>query len=204
MSKKAFSVVLTAIILSLFLSHPQEVQARAKLDRSEMSQMTSLGRLADPPFVSMGCHTVGKISMSVTNQGTFGNGFAGVLECPDGSPAPSTIYPINSGVDYLFAGAFWIGAIIGRDTLVSVGADGWQIGISELNPAGFEDQINNGEQLIIRSISDPTDPEFALALSEQDITFVYFDTLTQGVQPDQFDNRPHRPLGVKIRQTSYA
>lgn len=203
MSNKAVSVILTAIIFSLPFSQPHEAFARAKFDRLESPWLHSLARISDPPYVALGCHNIGKIAMSVTNQGTFGLGFAGVAECPDGSPAPSTVYPINSNVDYLFAGAFWIGAVIGRDTLVSVGADGWQ-STREMWPASLADQLAHGEQLTVRSISDPNDPEFFLALSEQDVTFAYFDTLTEGVEADPIDNRPHRPLRVKIRQTSYA
>ncbi|MFQ5607350.1 MAG: hypothetical protein ACE5GA_05340 [Candidatus Zixiibacteriota bacterium] len=204
MSKRSSFVVLTAIIFSLSLSIPQQALGRALVDRSSQPATPSLGRVEERPFVELGCHNIGNIALSVTNQGTFGKGFAGVGECLDGEPAPSTEFPKNSNIDYLFAGAFWIGGIIGRDTLVSVGADGWQNGIAELNPAGLQDQIDHGERLTIRSISDPNDPEFALALSEQDITFAYFDTLTEGVLADNFSGRPHRPLGVKIRQSSYA
>ena len=47
--------------------------------------------------------------------------------------APSAIYPYPGNNSYLFAGAFWIGAIVGRDTLVSVGADGWGF-VQEMYP----------------------------------------------------------------------
>jgi len=42
-------------------------------------------------------------------------------------------YPVNSRIEYLFNGALWVGAIVGRDTLVSVAAEGW-FGIKELFP----------------------------------------------------------------------
>ncbi len=203
MKKQTFSVVLTAIVFSLILSQSQSVFGRARLDRSELPAQPTLGRAVGPPFIQLACHNVGKLAISVTNQGTFGTGFAGVLECLDGEPAPSAEYPINSNIEYLFAGAFWIGAVIGRDTLVSEGANGWSFA-REMSPASLEEQLAHDEKLTVRSISDPTDPEFALAVSEQDVTCVYFDTLTAGVLVDAFTGRSHRPLGIKVRQTSYA
>ncbi|MCH7878118.1 MAG: hypothetical protein IH914_02250, partial [candidate division Zixibacteria bacterium] len=203
MNTRALSVVLTAFVISFTFSQSHSAFGRARLDRSELLPQQDLGRAAGAPFIELACHNVGKFAISVTNQGTFGTGFAGVAECLDGEPAPSAEYPINSGVDYLFAGAFWIGAVIGRDTLVSEGANGWSF-TREMSPASLEDQIAHNEKLTVRSISDPTDPEFALAVSEQDITCAYFDTLTAGVALDAFTGRSHRPLGIKVRQTSYA
>ena len=34
----------------------------------------------------------------------------------------------------MFGAAFWIGAVVGRDTLVSEGADGWDRNGNEFNP----------------------------------------------------------------------
>jgi hypothetical protein len=39
---------------------------------------------------------------------------------------PQFEMPAGSGVEYLFAGAIWVGGVVGTDTLVTVGADGWQ------------------------------------------------------------------------------
>jgi len=38
---------------------------------------------------------------------------------------PSCVFPANSDLNYLYVAGFWIGAIAGRDTLVSIGVDDW-------------------------------------------------------------------------------
>ncbi len=157
------------------------------------------------PFITLAVHRIGKIALTVTNQGTFGNGFIGNATDPlTGERAPSCEYPKNTNIEYLFAASFWLGGIIGRDTLVSTGADGWATPGAELNPASFDQQARTGDTLTTRTISDPESAEFTLALSQQDVIMAYFDTLTVGVVQDPIDSRPHIPLGIKIKQSTYA
>ncbi|HSH00797.1 MAG TPA: hypothetical protein VLB27_12130, partial [candidate division Zixibacteria bacterium] len=204
MIRRALTISLTAVIALL----STQALSRALYDnpgqRAYDQMVSHKTTIEETPYVTVAAHRVGQLALTVTNQGTFGTGFAASATC-GGEACPSAEFPINSNVDYLFAGAFWVGAVVGRDTLVSNGADGWS-SVQEMWPASQEQQkANFGDELMkIRSISDPDDPEFALALSEQDITCVYFDTLTEGVQTDGFENRPHIPLGMKIRQSSYA
>jgi hypothetical protein len=153
---------------------------------------------ANEVYVTVGVHNIGKIGLTVSNNGHFGTGFfAGAINPEDGGPAPSCIYPYPGRPNYLFAGAFWIGAVVGRDTLVSVGADGWH-DVRELWP----DPLPDGD-IIRRSISNPDDE---LAVSEQDFIATYTDTVTRVtlVSNDPTDNRPHVPLGIEITQRSYA
>ncbi|MCX6827370.1 MAG: hypothetical protein NTV06_08950 [candidate division Zixibacteria bacterium] len=159
----------------------------------------SVGKISsDVPFVSVGVHNIGKIALTVSNQGHFGTGFiTGVADPLTGGPAPSCIYPYPGHLNYLFSGAFWIGAVVGRDTLVSVGADGWSY-TKELWP----DALPRG-RIIHRSTSNSGDTD---AVSQQDYIAIYADTLTNtsNVEPDGFDNRPHIPLGIEITQRSFA
>lgn len=153
---------------------------------------------ASEPYITVGVHNIGKIGLTVSNQGHFGNGYIpGVSNPIDGGPAPSCIYPFPGILNYLFAGAFWIGAVVGRDTLVSVGADGWG-GTEELYP----DPYPRG-RIIHRTITNPNDLD---AISEQDFVAIYTDTLTNPllVDADPIDNRPHMPLHAEITQRSYA
>ena len=143
-------------------------------------------------------HRIGKLQLTVNNVGGFGDGFLGGIDCISGLGVVGGVYPKGSGIRYMFAGAFWIGAVVGRDTLVSVGADGWTPGLGEMKP----DEFGVGD-LIHRSLIDPTSPEYEGAVSEDDILAEYMDTLTPGPQ-DQIEGRTHRPLNVKIRQNSYA
>ncbi|MEW5993977.1 MAG: hypothetical protein AB1744_06235, partial [Candidatus Zixiibacteriota bacterium] len=146
----------------------------------------------------LAAHRVGKIALAVNNNGTIGTGFAaGATDCFTGGYVPSCEYPKNSSTSYLFAGAFWIGAVVGRDTLVSVGADGWQH-TREMFP--YELDLGIIEK---RSIIDPDDPAFENAISEEDYVFNYADTTVQGVDGDYF-GRLHQPLNIEVLESSYA
>ncbi len=149
-------------------------------------------------------HNVGKIVLGQTNYGVFGAGYiqGPPLDCFTGKNVPSCEFPKGSGTNYLYGAAFWIGAVVGNDTLVSVGADGWQI-CREFNPE--EPPIGDMEH---RSIIDPSKPEYIGARSEQDYISVYTDKYTTGQVPelctDVIDNRPHRPLNIQVEERSYA
>ncbi len=147
-------------------------------------------------------HNVGKINMMVSNGATFGYpSRSGPVDYFTGESLESCEYPKGSRTKYLFLGAFWIGAVSGRDTLVSTGADGWQH-----NGAEFHPEIAPLGDMIYRSLVDPTAPEFDGAVSEQDYIAVYYDTCTTcpGIGRDVVDNRPHQPLNIEVTQRSYA
>jgi len=149
-----------ASVFSLLITTPDISLGRALYD------MESSWRPAKvhAAHVALGAvHNVGKIGLSVTNQGNFGTGFIGAFVDPVlGVQAPSCEYPYPSQLQYLFSGAFWIGAISGRDTLVSVGADGWQQ-TREMWP---DEEGSPNAQVIRRTIKNENDPD---AISEQDI-----------------------------------
>ncbi len=161
----------------------------------------SLQRLvAGQPAEMFGLHNVGRLVLAVSNNGTFGKEYANSepVDWFTGEPIPlNAEYPKGSRVSYLFGGAFWIGAVVGRDTLVSVGADGWQL-VYEMYPD--EAPIGN---MIYRSIKDPNDPRYEGAVSEQDFIAVYTDTYTTNIPADYF-GRPHIPLDIQVTQRSYA
>lgn len=154
-------------------------------------------RISAAPNTQVATHNIGNIQVGHTNLGQFGTGFIGATLDPiTGEALPSCIFPANSSLNHLYISAFWIGAIIGRDTLVSSGADdGFQV--HEFWP-GEQDEI------VIRSII-PTDRFFSpAAVSEQDIIATYYDTLREtGITFQDFiDNRPHIPLNIKIKERS--
>ena len=151
------------------------------------------------PNTQFAVHKVGKLGLTVSNFATFGTGSYGKLVI-DGEEVLSCEYPINSNVEYLYTGALWIGAVLGEDTLVSVGHDGWY-GITELLP-----DAGDAGAIIARSTlkSSPYyDPQ---AVSEQDFIATYTDTATNPSLTgwDPIDDRPHIPLYVSVRQSSYA
>jgi len=151
------------------------------------------------PNLQMIVHNVGRMELTVTNSGTFGTGALGTTII-DGEIALSCEYPIHSNIEYLFNGALWIGAVVGRDTLVSVAAEGW-FGIKELYPD------SGAAGAIVARTNIKSDPDYdPQAVSEQDFLCAFTDTYTAvGLTgQDPIDNRPHIPLHVAVNQSSYA
>lgn len=161
-------------------------------------------------------HRVGNIWMNITNWGFFGNySIWGGLGMDDpeypGTWAPQAEYPAGSGVQYLFQGALWLGAMVQAEGYefprVSTGTDGWvRPRINEFYPAEGEKgrivERSTRPNAYNRLGEYVTHPD---AISEQDFVIEYADTLTDPfyVNDDPIDG-PHFPLGIKIRQRSYA
>lgn len=76
----------------------------------------------------------GQVRMTVNNRGLFGAHYIGSPVCGDHDCA-NFISPADSNVEYLFAGAIWIGAIKNNDTLVTISADGWSSVTNEFYPS---------------------------------------------------------------------
>ncbi|MFC2170810.1 hypothetical protein ACFLQJ_02410 [Calditrichota bacterium] len=164
-------------------------------------------------------HRTGAMWMNITNWGFFGNTSTNnpnQMDDPEypGTWAPQGEYPGGSGVQYLYQGALWLGAMIQDEGFqyprVSTGTEGWVL-------VGNSQRVNEfypGERPspIIERSTRPnaynrlgdfvTSPD---AISEQDFVATYTDTLTEPyyVAADPLDG-PHNPLGIKITQTSYT
>jgi hypothetical protein len=184
--------------LVAIFSWTQYVQARAVFMSAPPGGQSS----AAAPAIQITQHDVGNMVLGIQNNGTFGD--YDNNKGPDiftGGPVKACEFPKGSDSRYLYAGAFWIGAVSGRDTLVSVGADGWQ-NQHEM----FPDQAPLGN-IVFRSITDPSKPEFNDAVSEEDFVAVYYDTCTRdcpGLGRDVIDGRSHRPLFIQVTQRSFA
>ena len=156
---------------------------------------------AEPPAYCLVAHRVGRMQLTINNNGTFGLGFkvGDAIDCITGQTVKSCEYPKGSNTRYLFAGAFWIGAVIGRDTLVSVGADGW------LPQGEFAPDIAPFGDIVYRSIRFPDQEKlFKDAVSEEDYICKYADTLTEGRATDEVSGAPFTPLNIEVTQKSYA
>jgi len=199
-------VVVTIIGITLaFAAAPGYARMKQEIT-AEQGRLEALGKTtAAAPNTQNRSHRVGNVWMTITNYGFFGSQFrqSQLIEQTgpyEGMPAPSFEFPAGSGINYLFQGALWFGAIVGTDTLVSVGADGWQ-NINETFPlpgdAGAIIELSN------RQSSENFSED---AVSEQDYIAVYYDTLTDQtyVSADPDAGRPHRPIGLKITQKSYS
>ncbi|MDH4157961.1 MAG: hypothetical protein OEW00_11875, partial [candidate division Zixibacteria bacterium] len=166
----------------------------------ELKDRRSGQSAANGPIVQYTAHNRGNIQLAIANNGTFGT-LGGAIPDPfTGEVIPSCIYPRGSDIVYLWVAAMWIGAVVGRDTLVSVGDEDWY------QTREFWPDVGPFGDFRYKSIdlrSPFYDPE---ARSEDDIICEYADTITDVnvIQMDPFDNRPHRPLHVKVTQRSMA
>lgn len=107
---------------------------------------------------------IGNIGMFVTNAGTLGR--PDVRNTPTGEP--SMEYPINSGIEHLFEGGIWIGAIVDGQYLVSTSAkdaaSGYTTGL-----AGYEFTAEIGNTIQQRSTLTNSDYFSFDAISHQDL-----------------------------------
>ncbi len=169
-------------------------------DLAENKHKLMVSRLA-PPDLQERVHKTGSMHFMVTNYGTFGNqADASIIDPETGMSGPSCQFPAGSGIEYLFMGSLWVGAVVEGDTLTSTGQDGW-MWVNEMFP---DDGATSN---VIKRSNLPSSPYFSPdALSEADYIGTFYDTLTSTAltHTDPYDNRPHRPLGLKIVQESYS
>ncbi|UCE25230.1 MAG: hypothetical protein JSU74_04060 [Candidatus Zixiibacteriota bacterium] len=167
-----------------------------------MSKLTGMTATTSERLYAASFHNVGNISLSVTNFNLWGEGnqyfpdhFTGELYW-FGSE-----YPIGSEIPNLRYGTFWIGGVIGNDTLVSSGAHYLWIPAYEYHPDPLP-----GFGLETRSVLDDDPSDDSLAVSEQDFICVYTDTMTDipYYERDFLRGGGHQPLNVKVTQKSYA
>ena len=155
---------------------------------------------ADRPAVQYTAHNRGNIQLAVANNGTFGTQGGDILDPFTGELIQSCIFPKGTDLVYLWVAAVWIGAVVGRDTLVSVGTEDYYV------TQEFWPEVAPFGNFRYESI-DPSSQFYSpTARSEQDIICEYTDTVTDPtlVQSDSRDNRPHKPLGIKVYQRSMA
>jgi hypothetical protein len=162
----------------------------------------SIAAVPGNPAYGIAVHNVGTVGLAVQNNGTFGldisSRFSSARDFFTGDRVSTGCeYPRRTGLESLLNASLWVGAIVGNDTLVSTGLDGWDGGF-EMYP----DDVPWGN-MIHRSITDPDLPGYSDAVSEQDFIAGYTDTL-RGVSRDYFNARPHKPLYIEVRQASYA
>jgi len=191
---------LRAAFLILSIAHSSDCQqTNPKLNPAGNRQVIPVMAL-EQPIVQYTAHNRGNIQLALANNGTFGTMGSSVPDPFTGEAIPSCIYPKGSDIVYLWVAAVWIGAVVGRDTLVSCANDDWY------RTMEFWPDIRPFGDFVYKSmdINSPFyDPK---AHSEQDILCEYTDTITSPnlVEQDPSDMRPHKPLNVKVTQRSMA
>jgi hypothetical protein len=145
---------------------------------------------------------VGNIGITVTNFGTYGNGF---VLWPE---QPSCEYPIGSGIEHVFDGGLWVGGYIANDSLgqgkigpyVTTGA----VDASSISGRGGGFEYTNAPANFVVERSSLYDSRYfsPYAISHQDFLMDFVDTNTVLENGDPITD--HSPLGLSIRAESYA
>lgn len=203
LSRRTRCTIASFLALSVLLCGlPLDVLARSNtpLSREEAVSRHLEHAATARPVVLYTAHNRGNIQLAIANNGTFGTYGQDIPDPFTGQRIPSCVFPKNSDHVYLWVGAFWIGAVVGRDTLVSVGTEDFYV-TQEFWP----DPPPFGE-FDYKSIdvnSQFYDPN---AYSEEDILCRYTDTVTDPslVSADPLTNIAHRPLGIEVTQRSMA
>jgi hypothetical protein len=197
MKIRAIVPVLLAIPLLIFIDRAEaRSDTNADSNRQVMLERQSTYGV---PFMQLCTHNYNKIGFGISNWGIFGSE-GGMRDCETNLPAPSAEFPIGSQLEYLFAGAIWVGAVVGNDTLVSTALDGWQFA-GEMYPCS-----DPGICGLQRRSNRPNDLYYSPdAKSDLEYTAVYTDTLNSPqYTPDDWSGRPYMPLNIEITQTSYS
>jgi hypothetical protein len=159
-------------------------------------------RLDEIPQLEYTAHNRGNIQLAIANNGTFGTEGQTIADPFTNLPIASCVHPKNSDLVYLWVGAFWIGAIVGRDTVVSTANEDFYE-LKEFWPLPGEAGKFTYASIDRNSLFYDDD---VVAFSEEDIITEYYDTVTDPslVVPDFFDQARHQPLQIKVSQRSMA
>jgi len=199
MNKKQLVTTIVSLLLIIIGG-----QVLAEADRLASPPDSLVGRFKQTvirsPFQEVCTHTYSNFLFSVSNFGLFGSEDGQWRDCESGLSAPSAQFPAGSQVEYLYAAALWIGAVVGEDTLVSTGFDGWQY-VYEMNPCS--DPTTCGLHKRSNRPSDPNyDPE---AHADLEFSATYTDTLASATYTGVgWNGELHNPLNIEVSQTSYS
>ena len=116
---------------------------------------------------------VGRLGLTVTSMGVLGNSFRGPFVTEN---EPSCEYPIGSGVEHLFDGGLWVGAIVNGQRLVSTAAERSASGYSP-GFSGYE--FTSTVPLVERSTKEDAKFFSPFAVSHQDFVAEFSDSSTR-------------------------
>ncbi|HAQ62656.1 TPA: hypothetical protein DCR49_11800 [Candidatus Delongbacteria bacterium] len=178
-------------------------------------------------------HRVGALKMNMTNYGAispmrpyyFSVESDFTDECT-GKRSLGAEMPAGSGIDYLLHAGLWVGgyldsanvvintanASLFQGPLVSTAFNDFYAFSYEFAPVSFDEdktgmtlglfnESSNIEGRLNCLFEDVYDPK---AKAYEQFTICFTDKSTDQITWDGFDNRSHFPLGVEIKQTSYA
>jgi len=178
------------------------------------------------PYVENRVHRAGLFWLNVSNTGWFGEPWTGAVDPCTGKTASGGELPGGSGIDYLWVAALWFGGYLESTSvmvnnfpstlfqgpLVSTAMDGASMYSDEIQPYYFDDEPSGIKMGRIKETSviegrlsclfeEVYDPK---ATAYEQFNTRYTDKGTDHDTWDFFDNRGHVPLGIEVKQVSYA
>jgi len=167
-------------------------------------------------------HRAGPLWLSINNSGAIGNpGWSMKDDCTDKSAASAEM-PAGSGKEYVYLGNLWAGGYT-KDSLIYV--DNVEAGVfghplvstsvfeswSEMQPYAFDDDPKG---LVLGRISETSNVPGRMNCLFEEVydpaatAYEQFSTMftdkIEGMFYSYYDQRWHKPLGIEIKQTSYA
>ncbi|MBN8707195.1 MAG: hypothetical protein J0L62_15090 [Bacteroidetes bacterium] len=146
--------------------------------------------------------SVGNIGVTFSNTSVIGNAFNANFQ----RGMPSLEYPLGSGIEHLFNGGLWVGAIVNGQYLVSTGASGGDSNGYGPGDAGYEFTADTLKSQFLEQSSLTDSPFFdPKAISHQDLTVTYTDGNLNIPGLQNIPIRNHlSPLGIRVTQQTYT
>jgi hypothetical protein len=176
------------------------------------------------PYEEYRTHRAGLLWMPVSNIGNFGNPFFDVNDPCTNKRLPMGEMPGSSGMNYIYNGALWCGGYLDsaevnvksviskvfQGSLVStaffLNFEFWPIDLKN-DPSGLilgrlkeSSSIEGKINCLFEDVYNPkatADEQFDTYYSDKYVNYSY-----TGIDPD--DKRPHIPLGIEVKQSSYT
>jgi hypothetical protein len=122
-----FLFVVSLIALIQPVTHNQADAAQSeKAEGSARVGGLFRSQVTEVPYCETCVHKYTNMRLAVSNVGLIGSESGSWLDCETGEGAVSCEFPAGSMQNYLYAASLWIGAIVGSDTLVTAGSEGWR------------------------------------------------------------------------------
>ncbi|MCK4979760.1 MAG: hypothetical protein KAS62_05150, partial [Candidatus Delongbacteria bacterium] len=223
--KKVFYTIVLFSTLVFGLAHNSELPSK---NGDAQTEITSK---AIRPTMEYRVHRAGLLWLNTSNTGWFGDPWIYLDDPCTGKPVVMGEMPGGSGVNFIWVGALWCGgyldsvevdvdgtkATVFRGPLVSTSYEGWKGNPMprEMWPVKFDEdesgstlghirETSNVEGRINCLFEDIYDPS---ATAEEQFNVMYTDKYVERnpyTGQDDYDLRDHIPLGLEIRQKSYA
>ncbi len=200
--RSIFYILIFALFVGMLIYSPDDSSARDGFVQPRATRVATPKPTIELPNTDFEWHKINRLGLTVTNNGFLGTGYlsGGLIDPETGDRVMACEYPFHSDVEYLWVGGLWIGAIVGRDTVVSTTAEGYYDLVEFWPDAGEKGAM-------VRRSSQPYSHVYSIdAISEEDVICTYTDTLVNPgfVYTDPIDNRPHHPLNIEITQRTFG